>query len=110
MKLNTTLFMPVKLNFSEGSVPDAAQELKRLGRRCLIVCSKTAAKTCGALDDALEALRKQEISFELFDEIEPNPSVQTCIRAGNKAHCVLSVAARFFLVSKTFLKDFQKNY
>ncbi len=79
------LYMPTKLLIGEGSVRQGAGELRRLGRACLIVTSRRAARLCGALKDAEEALASQGIAFRLFEEIEQNPSVAHCIAAGKAA-------------------------
>ncbi|MBQ6646029.1 MAG: iron-containing alcohol dehydrogenase, partial [Clostridia bacterium] len=68
-------YMPVKLFTGEGCIAGNAPAMARLGKKALIVCSPSAAKKSGALDDALSALRGQGIGCSIFDEITPNPSV-----------------------------------
>ena len=78
-------YMPVKLFTGEGCIAGNAPALARLGKKAMIVCSPSAAKKSGALDDALSALCGQGIGCSIFDEITPNPSVNLCIRAGEAA-------------------------
>lgn len=78
-------YMPVRLFVGENCIADNAGELEKLGGNCLVVCSRNAARRCGALDDTLNALKSRDIAFSVFDEITPNPAVSLCIRAGDAA-------------------------
>ena len=52
MTLNS--FMPVKLLTGSGCVRASGKELARLGKTCLIVTGRTAAKVSGALQDVTD--------------------------------------------------------
>lgn len=56
--------------------------LKELGSKCLIVTGKHSAKVSGALADAEYALNKEEIKYDIFDEICENPTLEICYQAG----------------------------
>ena len=43
-EVNMNMYMPTRLITGEGCVKDAANQIKVLGERCLIVTGKTAAK------------------------------------------------------------------
>jgi len=77
--------MPVRIISGYNCVIKNSAELKKLGRKCLIVTSKTSAKKSGALDDVVTALAKENIEYCIFDEITENPLVSTVIKAGEKA-------------------------
>ena len=94
MSLNIGLFMPVKLFYGNGCLLREAASFAQLGRRCLIVCTPSAAKACGALEDATAALDARGISCRLFDEVPPNPTVDCCLRAGRMAR---ACSAEFIL-------------
>ena len=79
-------FMPVRVLSADGAVMNNASLLAGLGARCILVTGKHAAKKSGALDDVSQALEKVGVPFRVFDEIEQNPSVQTCLKAGRAAH------------------------
>lgn len=83
MNLNT--FMPVKLVTGAGCVRQSAKELAKLGKSCLIVTGKTAARTSGALEDVTAALTGNGQSWVLFDEISQNPRLTDCMAAAEKA-------------------------
>jgi len=55
------------------------------GRSCMIVCGKSSARLCGALDDAERALRASSVSYSVFDRVEPNPTLEICVRGGETA-------------------------
>ena len=77
--------MPVRIISGENCVVKNSAELRRLGKKCLIVTSKTSAKKSGALDDVITALNNENIAYSIFDEITENPLVSTVIKAGEKA-------------------------
>lgn len=92
MHLNS--YMPVKLVTGAGCVGASAKELAKLGKVCLIVTGKKSAKACGALQDVTNTLDRNNQSWELFDEIGPNPKLTDCIAAAEKA---IAAGADFIL-------------
>lgn len=83
--MDLTSYMPVKIIGKSGCLRASAEELKKLGNRCFIVCSGSAAKKSGALDDAVQALNKSGIEYEIFSGISQNPLTDECCEAGEKA-------------------------
>ena len=80
-----SVYMPVKCAWGDGCVNENSDMLVPLGKSCLIVTGKSSAKKSGALDDAVKALEKHGISYEIFDEISENPLISACHRAGEAA-------------------------
>ena len=76
--------LPVKIIEDEDCVIKNSKELAKLGKKALVVTGRSSAKKCGAYDDVCEALTKEGIAFELFDEIEENPSVETIVKARDR--------------------------
>lgn len=74
---------PTKIIFGENAALDF--DYSPYGRRALIVCGRSSARLCGALDDVRKALESQGISFTVFDRVENNPRVETCFAAGREA-------------------------
>jgi alcohol dehydrogenase class IV len=83
--MNLNSFMPVKLVTGAGCVRGSAQELAGLGRVCLIVTGKNAARACGALRDVTETLEGNAQKWLLFDDIGPNPRLTDCMAAAEMA-------------------------
>ena len=83
--MDFNIYMPVRIISGENCVIKNSAEFRKLGKKCLIVTSKTSAKKSGALDDIVSALNIENIEYSIFDEITENPLVSTVIRAGAKA-------------------------
>lgn len=79
------MFIPTRLIAGRGCVKEKAPLFAQFGKKALIVTGKTSAEKSGALSDVTEALMSQSIHFEIFNEIENNPSVLTCFRGGKAA-------------------------
>jgi len=75
-----TCLNPTQIIMRDGAV--RGYEFRALGRHALLVCGKTSARICGALDDVREALILQGVDYTVFDRVENNPRVETCFEAG----------------------------
>ncbi len=75
-------YMPTKAIFGINCVDKHSHELKKIGKKCLVVCGKKSAEINGSLTDIGRALKKESIEFKVFNEIEPNPSIKTVTRGG----------------------------
>ena len=78
-------FMPVALYTGSECISNHQALFQTFGKRCVIITSRSAAEKSGALRDVTEALRLGGIDFIVFHEICQNPTVESCIRAGQKA-------------------------
>lgn len=83
--MDFNIYMPVRMISGENCVIKNSAELRNLGKKCLIVTSKTSAKKSGALDDVITALNNEGIEYCIFDEITENPLASTVIKAGERA-------------------------
>lgn len=79
-----TYFMPTKVFAGAYAVREHADALI-LGKKAMIVTGKSSAKKCGALSDVTEILETNGVIYTVFDEIENNPTIETCVRGGEKA-------------------------
>lgn len=80
-----SFYVPVSIVTGKGCVRANADAFIALGKKCLIVTGKTAAKKSGALDDLIASLTEVGILYSIFDEIEQNPSYTSCLAAAMKA-------------------------
>ena len=78
-------FVPVNVNTDKGCVGASADTLRKLGKACLIVTGKSAARKSGALDDVIAALDSVGVAYAHFDGIEQNPSYASCLAAAQMA-------------------------
>jgi len=76
--------IPTRLVFEPDCVKRNAELLRPFGARALLVTGAHSAKACGALDDMCAALARNGQSFEAFDRIPANPTVD-CVYAGAAA-------------------------
>ena len=83
--MDCNFYMPTEIISGEGCVKAHPERFRRLGRRCLIVTSKTGAKKSGALDDCTAALDAAGIPWTVFDQITQNPRLSDCQRGGEAA-------------------------
>ncbi len=79
-----SVYMPVKCFWGNGCVTENSSALS-LGKACLIVTGKNSAKLSGALDDTIKVLKKEGISYGIFDGIGENPLISVCHKAGEAA-------------------------
>ena len=79
-------FMPTDLITGQNCVEKNAQKLARYGKRCLIVTGGSAARRSGALDETEAALRSQNVAFNCFSGVAPNPTLASCQEGGRLAH------------------------
>lgn len=77
--------MPVRVISGEGCVPKSGALLRAFGRRCLIMTGRHAAKECGALDDMIEALKREGADYTIYSEITANPLMSQCLAAAAAA-------------------------
>lgn len=78
-------YMPVRMISQDGAVEKNAGLFAGFGAHCALITGKTSAVKSGALADVSGALDRNGISFCLYDKIEQNPSVKSCIVAGQIA-------------------------
>lgn len=79
------LSIPVRVLSGKGVVLQNAPLLRRFGKRCLIVTGGKSAALSGALGEMKAALVSEEIAYDVFSEVGPNPLLSACCRAGTLA-------------------------
>lgn len=76
-----SFYMPTKVFFGRNCIRGHMDELTRLGSRALIVTDKIASKLNGSEKDVVEILEQAGITFEIFEDVEANPTIGV-VRAG----------------------------
>lgn len=77
--------MPVHLVTGRDCVTKNAALFQKIGRKAMLVTGGSSAKRSGALDDVISALDAQGIEHILFDEVQQNPLLSVCKKAGRIA-------------------------
>ncbi len=75
-------FLPTQIITGKGCVKASADKIAALGKKCLIVTGKSSAKKCGALEDVISTLESKNIQYYIYDKIEQNPTIKSCIDGG----------------------------
>jgi alcohol dehydrogenase class IV len=78
-------FCPTQVCLEPYALKNNAAALIGQGKRCLVVTGKTSAAASGVLDDLAAVLPSLGIDYEVFNEVEPNPSVHACHEGGRRA-------------------------
>jgi len=81
----TWFYCPTQVYLESNALKNNASALKASGKRCLVVTGKTSAVASGVLDDLAAILPPLGVAYEVFDEVEPNPSIHVCREGGRRA-------------------------
>lgn len=79
-----------------GSVKAVADEVKRLGKKQVLVVTDPGLAAAGVLGKLEDVLREAAISYSVFDQVESDPQLQTAINAketilAEKAELVIGI-------------------
>jgi len=77
--------MPTRLLVGTGGLDRLGEEVSRISRRCLLVTGRRAVRLTGILQRALDSLSNARIESILFDQVEPNPTIETIARGAEIA-------------------------
>jgi alcohol dehydrogenase class IV len=75
--MNFNFYMPTRIIMGEDCIRKQAALMKDLGRKALIVTGTSSAAKNGALRDIKEALESQRITYDIYDKIRSNPSIES---------------------------------
>lgn len=73
--------MPTKVLTGDNCVSENADLFKSMGQHALIVTGAHSAKKSGALDDVIHVLDENRQSYDIFDEVTSNPTID-CVYDG----------------------------
>lgn len=79
------LYIPTRVIIGQGCIREHYRSFAEFGKKALIVTGRQSAVTSGALQDVKDALFACGISWVVFNEVENNPTVETCHRGGQVA-------------------------
>ena len=78
-------FAPTNIYIEKNCVKRHAQDLLAVGTRALIMTGRHSAVVNGSLIDTTDVLNKGNIPYQLFDQVEENPSTTTVRNAAMAA-------------------------
>lgn len=82
----------VNVIYGKDAVLNSSTLIRSLADKFLIVCGKSSARLCGALDDVIEALGDKE--YVIYDRIRENPEVSSLLEASkllDDVGCVIGI-------------------
>ena len=74
-------FDPTNTYAEKNCVKKHKKELLALGSRAFVITGHSSSKKNGSLDDVIAVLEEASVPYQIFNEIEENPSVETVVRA-----------------------------
>jgi alcohol dehydrogenase len=74
-------FLPTKIYIEKDCVQNHSKELSSFGKKALIVTGAHSSRLNGSLSDVENVLKQAYISYQIFDQIEENPSVESVGKA-----------------------------
>ncbi|WP_287585525.1 iron-containing alcohol dehydrogenase [Candidatus Borrarchaeum sp.] len=74
-------YLPTRVVFEKGALSRIGEFASRFGKKCLLMTGKNFARKHGYTDDILEKLSNFELRTHLFEEVEPNPTKKTVLKA-----------------------------
>lgn len=83
--LNFSFFLPTEILHGPEVVKRHADRLKDFGRKALLVTGKGSARLSGALEDVVAAMDHCGITYQVFDQVENNPSLENVAAGGRVA-------------------------
>ncbi|MBR4786120.1 MAG: iron-containing alcohol dehydrogenase [Fibrobacter sp.] len=78
-------FVPTDIYIENDCVKNHTQDFQAIGKRALIMTGRHSAAANGSLDDVTGALDAEHIPFQIFNEVEENPSTDTVRKAAQAA-------------------------
>lgn len=75
--------MTTKIYFGKDIISKSGDVIGKLGKKAFIITGKTSSKKNGSLNDVEQILKKLNIDYCIFDEVEENPSLETVEKASN---------------------------
>lgn len=79
---NFAFYLPTKIIYEVGAVKNKlAAFVKSLDASAIEIITDKGIVNAGLLKDAIVALEEAGIKYTVFDEVEPNPSTDTCVKA-----------------------------
>lgn len=88
-------YLPTQIHFGQGTINRVGERARLYGKRALIVTGRNSARKFGFLQIVEEKLKEKKIEPISFEEVEPNPSVETVdkgVSIFNKKRCDMIIA------------------
>ena len=78
------IFPDPKLLTGPGCVKELPKMMKKKRIKKVMILTDEVLMKLGSLDGLIKALEDKKIEYEIFDKVEPNPSIQTIKKAAEQ--------------------------
>ena len=78
-------YVPTDIYVEKNCVKNHTQNLLAMGKRAFIMTGRTSAKKNGSLNDVTAVLDAGRVPYQVFDQVEENPSTDTVGNAAQQA-------------------------
>lgn len=84
-----SFYLPTKIVYEFGAIKNKlAGEINVLKTNTVLVITDRGVVGAGLLKDVETALQDNDITYKIFDDVEPNPSTDTCYKACEMARSI----------------------
>jgi Alcohol dehydrogenase, class IV len=83
--LSMRFYVPTDIYVEKDCVKNHAQNLLAIGKHAFIMTGRTSAKKNGSLNDVTAVLDAGHVPYQVFDQVEENPSTDTVGNATQQA-------------------------
>jgi len=87
--------LPREIFFGTNQGNDIGKLLVNIGERAIIVIGRKSAKESGALDIVIQSLDRSRVVYTIFDQVEPEPSLDTVdkgLKLASDFHCDMIIS------------------
>lgn len=70
-------YMPTKVVLEDNCVKENGTEIKKFGKKAMLVTGARSAKLNGAQEDVITVLEQEKIAYTVFDRIKSNPDINS---------------------------------
>lgn len=77
-------YLPTRVESGNGASEKTGELIRNLGVSSVLVVTDEGVRFAGLLDSILKSIENAELNYEIYDEVEPNPSAETIYRGTEK--------------------------
>jgi alcohol dehydrogenase class IV len=81
----TMRFRTPVIIFGMNTVNLIGEEIRKLGGKSVFIIADQGVVQAGLLEKVMEPIKKEKINIEVFDRVEPEPSIENLLEAHRKA-------------------------
>ncbi|GFP27899.1 alcohol dehydrogenase [Candidatus Hakubella thermalkaliphila] len=80
MRYVSRFYAPRRIILGPACVKVVGKEIRRLGGKRVLLVTDAGVRAAGLIDKVVEYLEAEKLSAEVFDDVQPNPTVENVVR------------------------------